>query len=175
MHQPADMQSRREFLVNIASACATAGVVMACGKTSPDPDPETDLGADNPVPDAGQNPMTPDGGQNPTTPDGGQNPTTPDAGQNPTTPDAGQPQGPNCLENGTRTRIESNHGHQLTVSSADVNAGVSRTYNIQGASDHPHTVTVSAADFDMLRANVSVTVTSTSNGGHTHLVNIVCA
>ncbi|RIA09424.1 hypothetical protein OE09_1259 [Flavobacteriaceae bacterium MAR_2010_72] len=39
----------------------------------------------------------------------------------------------NCLQNGTNVSIGANHGHTLTVSIADVNAGVEKTYNIQGA------------------------------------------
>jgi len=39
----------------------------------------------------------------------------------------------NCAQNGTNISIDNNHGHVLTVSAADVNAGVSKTYNIQGS------------------------------------------
>jgi len=43
-----------------------------------------------------------------------------------------------CLANGTNSNISSNHGHSITVSSADVNAGVEKTYNITGSSGHSH-------------------------------------
>jgi hypothetical protein len=38
-----------------------------------------------------------------------------------------------------------------------------------------HSVTVTAAQFAMLQNNQSVSVTSTSGGGHTHAVTIMCA
>lgn len=83
----------------------------------------------------------------------------------------------NCAVNGTNVNIADNHGHTLVVTPADVAAGADKTYNIQGASDHPHEVTVRAADFAKLQsnANASVQVVSTSDAGHTHTITILCA
>ena len=83
----------------------------------------------------------------------------------------------NCATNGTSVQIGTNHGHTLTVSSTDVAAGVAKTYDITGTSDHAHMVTVTAANFATLQSNAngSVMVTSTSGGGHTHAVTIICA
>ena len=39
---------------------------------------------------------------------------------------------------------------------------------------HTHTVDVSAADFAKLQNNMSVSLTSSSDGGHTHAVIITC-
>lgn len=82
-----------------------------------------------------------------------------------------------CTTNGTTATIGTNHGHTLTVSAADVTAGVDKTYNIMGTSDHAHMVTVTAANFTSLQNNPSgsVMLTSTSGGGHTHSVTILCA
>ena len=82
-----------------------------------------------------------------------------------------------CTTNGTSVNIESNHGHVLTVSAADVTAGADKTYDITGTSAHSHMVTVTAANFTSLKNNPggSVQVTSTSGGGHTHAVLIQCA
>lgn len=70
--------------------------------------------------------------------------------------------------------IGSNHGHTLTVSRDDVTLAAERTYDIQGSSQHAHSVTLTAAHFAMLAANQSVTVQSTSGGGHTHSVTVTC-
>jgi len=36
----------------------------------------------------------------------------------------------NCLQNGTVGSVSANHGHSITVSKADVNAGMEKQYNI---------------------------------------------
>lgn len=82
----------------------------------------------------------------------------------------------NCLQNGAlASTISSNHGHSLTVSKADINAGVEKTYSIDGSSGHSHSVTVSAANFNSLKSNQQISVNSTSGNGHTHSVTISCA
>jgi hypothetical protein len=83
----------------------------------------------------------------------------------------------NCATNGTSATISANHGHTIMVTASDITAGQDKTYNIQGTSDHAHMVTVTAANFSTLQSNAngSVMVTSTSGGGHTHSVTIVCA
>lgn len=81
----------------------------------------------------------------------------------------------NCLLNGTATRIGSNHGHSMTVSLSDVDAGVEKQYNIQGTSSHPHTVTVSENNFAFLKSNQQIQVASTIDDGHAHFVTISCA
>ncbi len=80
----------------------------------------------------------------------------------------------NCLDNGTNSVIGSNHGHNLTVSRADVQAGSERTYSIQGTSGHDHSVTLTAADFNNLQNNQNISVSSTNNDGHTHTVTVRC-
>lgn len=92
------------------------------------------------------------------------------------TPDSG-PAGRNCAMNGTSATIGSNHGHTITVSASDVAAGADKTYDITGTSAHAHSVTVTAANFATLQSNAngSIMVTSTSGGGHTHSVTILCA
>jgi hypothetical protein len=70
--------------------------------------------------------------------------------------------------------IGGNHGHVLTVSAADVAAGTTRTYDIQGSSLHPHTVTLTAEHFAMLAQNQQVSVRSTTDSGHAHTVTVSC-
>ncbi len=107
---------------------------------------------------------------------------TPDAP--PGTPDAPPADAPpidspvtSCQQNGTTTTIGNNHGHAfaMMVTKEDVIAGQEKTYNIQGVSPHPHTVTVTAAMFTMLQQNMQVTVTSSEDAAHTHVVTIRCA
>jgi hypothetical protein len=79
-----------------------------------------------------------------------------------------------CLMNGTNAQIGQNHGHTLSVSVADLTAGVDKTYGITGSSGHSHQVTITAAMFTMLKANTGISVTSSSGGGHTHTVTVAC-
>jgi hypothetical protein len=85
--------------------------------------------------------------------------------------------GKSCTMNGTTTSIEANHGHVIMVSKDDVTAGVDKTYDITGTSTHSHMVTVTAANFTTLKDNpgMTVMVTSTVGGAHTHAVTIMCA
>jgi hypothetical protein len=82
---------------------------------------------------------------------------------------------PDCLTNGTNSSISGNHGHNITVSTADINAGIEKTYNIAGGAGHSHNVTVSVANFNTLKNNQQISVNSTSGSGHTHGVTVSCA
>ena len=95
-----------------------------------------------------------------------------DSGSNPPSQGGGNP---DCLTNGTGSSIASNHGHSISVSIGDINAGVEKTYDITGSGNHAHSVTVSAAHFNALRSNQAVEVLSTTGDGHSHNVTIFCA
>jgi hypothetical protein len=71
--------------------------------------------------------------------------------------------------------ISSNHSHTCVVPPADIDAGVEKSYDITGTSNHPHTIKVTAAQFATLRAGGQVTITSTFDDGHTHNVTLRCA
>jgi len=82
----------------------------------------------------------------------------------------------NCLMNGTATpAIGGNHGHVLTVSKADIAAGVVKTYDITGQADHTHHVTISAGNFATLTSNMTVSTHSTTDESHSHSITIMCA
>lgn len=81
---------------------------------------------------------------------------------------------PDCLNAGTQVAIAGNHGHVLVVSKADVAAGTTKAYDIQGSSAHSHTVTLTVTHFASLAANQQVVVTSTG-GPHPHNVTVSCA
>ena len=84
--------------------------------------------------------------------------------------------GPDCSGTGNNaSTISANHGHSLTVTSADVTAGVDKSYNIAGSAGHSHNVTVTAAQFVALGNNEQIQVASTSGNNHNHSVTISCA
>ena len=90
-------------------------------------------------------------------------------------PPIDSPMAGNCAQNGTAVTIGNNHNHAMTVPAADVVAGAEKIYQIQGTSGHPHTVTVTALMFMRLQQNMTVTVTSSLDAAHTHLITIACA
>jgi hypothetical protein len=75
---------------------------------------------------------------------------------------------------GADATISGNHGHELTVPSADITAGAAATYGIQGSATHAHDVSLTADQMAQIAAGMSVNVTSSSGGGHTHQVTIAC-
>jgi len=81
-----------------------------------------------------------------------------------------------CLDNGANaTAITSNHGHSLTVSKADIDAGLEKTYSIQGTSGHDHTIIVSADNFNTLRTSKTIKIESSRDNSHRHNVTVTCA
>ena len=83
---------------------------------------------------------------------------------------------PDCSNNGARaSSISANHGHSLTVSREDVNAGVEKTYSIEGSASHSHSVTVTAANFITLQNNQQIVLTSSVGNSHEHTVTVSCA
>jgi hypothetical protein len=71
--------------------------------------------------------------------------------------------------------IAGNHGHVLTVATADLDSATSKTYDITGSATHPHTVTFTPAQLQSLKAGQSVTVTSSTDSAHEHTVTASCA
>jgi hypothetical protein len=104
--------------------------------------------------------------------DGGTPPV--DAPPAPDAPRVDAPPGAICPNGVDDVTISGNHGHEMTVAVADIEAGVDKTYQIQGTSAHPHDVTVTAAQYQMLADGSSVTVTSSIDGAHSHDVTIMC-
>lgn len=75
---------------------------------------------------------------------------------------------------GADAEIGTNHGHSLFVPIADIEAGMDVTYDITGTSGHMHDVSLTADQLAMLLAGMTVVVTSTEGGAHTHEVTISC-
>ncbi len=92
------------------------------------------------------------------------------------TPDTGGSTSGNCLTNGTKLgTISSNHGHNITIPKADVVAGIEKSYDITGSSSHPHSITVTVANFEKLKKNEQISITSSTDNGHSHGVSVSCA
>ena len=70
--------------------------------------------------------------------------------------------------------IGANHGHVLTVTAADVQAGVEVTYSIMGTATHDHSVKLTPQMFQQLLAGSTISTTS-STTGHSHPIMVVCA
>lgn len=91
-------------------------------------------------------------------------------------PQVGGGGGGDCLTNGARASgITANHGHSLVVSRDDVNAGTEKTYTIDGTAGHSHSITITSANFDKLKNNEPIEVTSTVGDSHDHIVIVSCA
>jgi hypothetical protein len=88
---------------------------------------------------------------------GGGSPTTP------STPSTG-----NSAD--MQANISNNHGHQATITAAQLVGSGSIMLNIQGAADHPHTVELSASDLSSLRNQQTVSRECSSTSAHTHMV-----
>lgn len=90
-----------------------------------------------------------------------------------------EPTAKSCVENGTKTSVATvqSHTHSLTVPKEDVSAAAEKTYNLSQSDNHNHQVTISATEFQTLKdsPNQSITITSTSQSGHTHNVTVSCA
>jgi hypothetical protein len=73
------------------------------------------------------------------------------------------------------TLITGNHGHAVTVPTADLDSMVDMTYNIQGTATHNHTITLTTAQLQMIKVMTAVTVTSSTDLAHNHNVTVNCA
>jgi hypothetical protein len=77
------------------------------------------------------------------------------------------------------SEITGNHGHLLTVPTADLTSTTAITYSIIGSATHDHSLTLSAADLAQLNAGGAVTVVSSVTdaptfGSHSHGVTVTC-
>lgn len=75
---------------------------------------------------------------------------------------------------GCGASISGNHGHVLSIPTADLDSTTPKTYDIQGAADHTHQVTFSAADLANLKAGRTVNVVSTTTLAHEHAISETC-
>jgi hypothetical protein len=77
------------------------------------------------------------------------------------------------------SEITGNHGHLLTVPTADLTSTTAMTYSIMGSATHDHSLTLSPADLAQLDSGGTVTVVSSVTdaptfGSHSHGVTVTC-
>ena len=83
----------------------------------------------------------------------------------------GSPNAPNPPAGAdTAASIANNHGHQASITSAQLAAGSTLVLNIQGAADHAHMVELTAADLVQIRSQQTVSKECSSTSAHTHMV-----
>ena len=66
--------------------------------------------------------------------------------------------------------ISANHGHTVTITSAQLSAGGDVTLLLTEGSGHTHNVSLTGGEVVQVRDNQRVAKESTSNSGHTHTV-----
>jgi hypothetical protein len=66
--------------------------------------------------------------------------------------------------------VSANHGHTAIVTAAQITAASAIALDIRGQGDHPHTVSLSGAELTQIGAGTRVSKTSSSDGGHDHVV-----
>ena len=67
--------------------------------------------------------------------------------------------------------ISANHGHAVTITSAQITAGGALTgLPIMGTAPHPHFIDLTAAQIVAIGQNQQVSVVSTTDAGHNHTV-----
>jgi hypothetical protein len=84
----------------------------------------------------------------------------PTSGTPPTTVPAGSKSG----------NVSSNHGHEATITSAELQAGGAVAVNIAGTAGHPHMVELPAQAVQEIRDGRKVQKESTVTDGHSHTV-----
>ena len=73
-----------------------------------------------------------------------------------------------------RFDFSANHGHALSLSAADLDSTVARTFSVQGSAPHSHQVTLSPAQLAALKAGLSVVVATSVDATHSHDVSGSC-
>ena len=172
-------RTRREFLSSLLAVGAGVGLVtvIGCG----DDDAPADTGTDGGGTDGGG---TDGGGTDGGGTDGG---GTDGGGTDGGGTDGGATDGGGAdASDGAMAascavvtvNIGTNHSHAMTVSEADVTAGVAKSYDLMGTATHNHTVSLNAGDFTTLAGGGTVTKdssqTGTSGGGHRHEIMVTC-
>lgn len=166
--------SRKEFLKGALALVGTGVVLDACSSDAATGPQDSGAPPDggNTSKDAGQTQDAATAQDTGATQDAG---TTQDAGAAQDTGTKETASGGACTANGAKDQNLDDPEHRLVVSSADVVAGVAKSYSIRGTSPHDHTVTLTAADFAKLKADTKITVTSSTDDGHDHTFDVVCA
>ena len=85
--------------------------------------------------------------------------------------DSGSPTAPSAaLDLGSVGTVSANHGHTAIITGVQMTAGNAVSLDITGSAVHPHSVDVTGAQLQQISAGGTVSVTSSSNTGHDHVV-----
>lgn len=154
---------RRIFILGVFATTGAAGCRDFSDIAGPAPDLDGSVDT-NPPSDAGRDTNTPDA------------PSVDTAPMDTGGVDAGMDTAFTCGGDQLSYVVGTDHGHAdgLFFAIDHVTDGMDHTYNIQGASGHPHMIMVTAAQFQMIASGQSVTVTSTVDAGHSHDVTLMC-
>lgn len=71
--------------------------------------------------------------------------------------------------------VAANHGHSAVITGAQISAGNAVSLNIQGQATHSHTLSLTQGDLGNLKNRQAVSVTSSTDSGHSHLVTFTPA
>jgi hypothetical protein len=66
--------------------------------------------------------------------------------------------------------VSTNHGHEATVTGAQISSGGTISLDIRGTASHPHTVQLSPGQLGAIGARQQVVATSTIDNNHSHAV-----
>jgi hypothetical protein len=95
-------------------------------------------------------------------------------GSSPSTPTATPTPGPTPTPGGTATdkaaTFSANHGHELTITGAQLSAGGALNLTTVGSASHTHGVSLTGAQVTQIAGSTRVSTESSSTGGHTHTV-----
>jgi hypothetical protein len=80
------------------------------------------------------------------------------------------PVAPNLNPGDVAGQVGSNHGHNVTITGAQITAGNAVTLTLATGNGHTHTVALTGPHVTSIGAGGSVMATSSSTSGHTHLV-----
>jgi hypothetical protein len=83
---------------------------------------------------------------------------------------AAPPTGATGVSADTPATISNNHGHSVSITSAQLAAGSTLVLNIQGGADHNHTVELTTAELVQIRSQQTVSKECSSQSAHTHMV-----
>jgi hypothetical protein len=79
--------------------------------------------------------------------------------------------GPSGGQGGEVGNVSANHGHNITITTAQLAAGGALVnLSIMGSATHPHTIDLTAAQVVAISQNQQVSVTSTTQAAHNHVV-----
>jgi hypothetical protein len=82
----------------------------------------------------------------------------------------GSPSAPTLAATDSTGAVGTNHGHAVTISAAQLNAGGGVSLNIQGTSSHDHVLELTALEVVRIRAGIQVVKSCGMMRSHQHTI-----